>query len=201
MKEQLPEEYWDELIAEYRKYLLSASATMVSQAETRLPATALDCKRVGYDAGWLASFRRSNVELVSSAITAVTENGIETENGESYDVDIIIWATGFHVTDTGVGLSHGVYGEDGTELSEKYKARGGAYGFLGVGLPEVSLLGSPADQVKKLTIAALAYRCQTTLPYSDRIQSRASGKARKGCISPWLILRIPLQDELGLYYR
>ncbi|GAA5962678.1 hypothetical protein JCM8115_005920 [Rhodotorula mucilaginosa] len=115
MKEQLPEEYWDELIAEYP----------------------LDCKRVGYDAGWLASFRRSNVQLVSSTITAVTENGIETENGESYDVDIIIWATGFHVTDTGIGLSHGVYGEDGVELSEKYKARGGAYGYLGVGLPEV----------------------------------------------------------------
>lgn len=170
------------------------------QAKARLIATALDCKRVGYDAGWLASFRRSNVELVSSAITAVTENGIETENGKFYDVDIIIWATGFHVTDTGVGLSHGVYGEDGIELSEKYKARGGAYGFLGVGLPEVTLLDRPAEQVKKLTIAAsptgAKLLCRTRTEF-NRVRPDKHEKA----ICPSLILWIPLQDELGLYYR
>lgn len=103
-------------------------------------STALDCKRVGYDAGWLQSFRRQNVELVSSPIKAVTEKGIETADGQFHELDVIVWATGFHVTDTGVGLSHGVFGEDGVELSEKYKSRGGAYGYLGVALPDVRLL-------------------------------------------------------------
>lgn len=124
----------------------AVSRRTIARALTRT-TTALDCKRVGYDAGWLASFRRPNVELVSSAITAVTENGIETADGKTFDVDVIVWATGFQVTETGVGLNHGVYGEDGIELSEKYKAHGGAYGFLGVGLPEVRSrrLSSPCD--------------------------------------------------------
>lgn len=109
---------------------------------------------------------------MSSTITAVTENGIETENGESYDVDIIIWATGFHVTDTGIGLSHGVYGEDGVELSEKYKARGGAYGYLGVGLPEVSMIRFPGVHKNLTPLTELIRRFRTTLPYSGRIPSR-----------------------------
>ncbi|GAA6062495.1 hypothetical protein JCM10212_001868 [Sporobolomyces blumeae] len=115
MKEQLPEQYWKEMLPNYP----------------------LDCKRVGYDAGWLASFRRSNVDLVSSPIVAVTETGIETADGRSFDLDVIVWATGFHVTNTGVGLNHGVYGEDGLELSETWKEAGGAFGYLGVAVPSV----------------------------------------------------------------
>lgn len=102
-----------------------------------LTAIALDCKRVGYDSGWLASFRRENVDLVSSPLVRISENGIETADGQSYPVEIIVWATGFAVTDSGVGLNHGVYGEDGIELSEKFKSSGGAYGYLGVAMPDV----------------------------------------------------------------
>lgn len=87
---------------------------------------------MGYDAGWLRSFRRDNVELVSSPIVRINEEGIETADGRSFALDIIVFATGFAVTDTGVGLNHGVFGEDGVELSEKFARAGGAYGYLGV---------------------------------------------------------------------
>ncbi|GAA5846459.1 hypothetical protein JCM3766R1_001898 [Sporobolomyces carnicolor] len=110
MKRELPEKYWKDLLPDYP----------------------LDCKRVGYDAGWLRSFRRDNVELVSSPIVRINEEGIETADGRSFALDIIVFATGFAVTDTGVGLNHGVFGEDGVELSEKFARAGGAYGYLGV---------------------------------------------------------------------
>ncbi|GAA5929924.1 flavin-containing monooxygenase [Sporobolomyces koalae] len=115
MREELPQKYWSQLLPDYP----------------------LDCKRVGYDTGWLRSFRKENVDLVSSAIVRVTETGIETADGRSFPLDVIIWGTGFAVTDTGIGLNHGVYGEDGIELSEKYKQAGGAYGYLGVAMPDV----------------------------------------------------------------
>ncbi|GAA5839865.1 hypothetical protein JCM5353_007698 [Sporobolomyces roseus] len=115
MKRELPEKYWKQMLPDYP----------------------LDCKRVGYDSGWLASFRRENVDLVSSPLVRISENGIETADGQSYPVEIIVWATGFAVTDSGVGLNHGVYGEDGIELSEKFKSSGGAYGYLGVAMPDV----------------------------------------------------------------
>ncbi|GAA5990351.1 hypothetical protein JCM5350_006889 [Sporobolomyces pararoseus] len=115
MKRELPEKYWGDLLPNYP----------------------LDCKRVGYDAGWLRSFHRENVELVSSPIVKVTEEGLETADGRAIPLDIIVYATGFAVTDTGVGLNHGVFGEDGIELSVKFDKAGGAFGYLGVAFSEV----------------------------------------------------------------
>ncbi|GAA5977977.1 hypothetical protein JCM5350_006287 [Sporobolomyces pararoseus] len=115
MKGQLPEKYWKDLIPNYP----------------------MGCKRVAYDAGWLASFRRDNVELVSSPIVRVTESGLVTADGQVHELDVIAWATGFEVSDTGVGLNHKVFGLGGKELSEIWKEAGGAYGYLGVAVPEV----------------------------------------------------------------
>ncbi|GAA5973011.1 hypothetical protein JCM11641_000362 [Rhodosporidiobolus odoratus] len=115
MKSQLPEKYWPALIPDYPMH----------------------CKRVAYDAGWLASLRQANVDLTSSPITTVTSTGLSTADGRSYDFDVIVWATGFEVSETGVGLNHGVYGEDGRELREVWKDVKGAFGYLGVAPPRV----------------------------------------------------------------
>jgi cation diffusion facilitator CzcD-associated flavoprotein CzcO len=97
----------------------------------------MGCKRVAYDAGWLASFRRDNVDLVASPIVRITEKGLVTADGQEHELDVIAWATGFEVSDTGVGLNHNVFGENGVELSEIWRKAGGAYGYLGVAVPEV----------------------------------------------------------------
>ncbi|GAA5958421.1 hypothetical protein JCM21900_002189 [Sporobolomyces salmonicolor] len=115
MKSKTPEKYWNALI----------------------PTYPMHCKRVAYDAGWLEALNRTNVELVSNPITAVDETGIFTADGQHYEGDIIVWATGFEVSETGVGLNHNVYGEDGEELRALWKERGGAYGFLGIAMPKV----------------------------------------------------------------
>ncbi|GAA6004417.1 flavin-containing monooxygenase [Rhodotorula paludigena] len=115
MKRELPEKYHDTLIPKYPMH----------------------CKRVAYDAGWLASLNRPNVELIADPIVAVDETGIITKSGRHVEVDCIAWATGFEVSETGVGLNKGVYGEDGRELREVWKERKGAYGYLGVAVPGV----------------------------------------------------------------
>lgn len=72
----------------------------------------MHCKRVAYDAGWAASLHRPNVDLTSSPIVAVDETGLITADGKHYAVDCIAWATGFEVSETGVGLNKDVYGEE-----------------------------------------------------------------------------------------
>ncbi|GAA6010480.1 hypothetical protein JCM10207_001325 [Rhodosporidiobolus poonsookiae] len=115
MRSQLPEKYWPAVIPEYPMH----------------------CKRVAYDAGWLASLDRPNVDLIASPLAEVTETGLVTKDGRAFDFDVIVWATGFEVSETGVGLNHGVYGEDGKELRETWKEAKGAYGYLGVAVPKV----------------------------------------------------------------
>ncbi|GAA5904022.1 hypothetical protein JCM8208_001765 [Rhodotorula glutinis] len=115
MKSQAPEKYWEAIIPKYP----------------------MGCKRVAYCSGWTSSLRRDNVDLTSSPIVAVDETGLLTADGRHHAVDYIAWATGFEVSETGVGLNKGVYGEDGKELREVWKANGGAFGYLGVAVPGV----------------------------------------------------------------
>lgn len=93
----------------------------------------MHCKRVAYNAGWLEALHLPNVHLTADPITAVTSTGLVTKSGASHDFDIIVWATGFDVSATGVGLNHGVYGLDGKELRELWEDNEGAFAYLGVG--------------------------------------------------------------------
>ncbi len=57
------------------------------------PATG---KRTLQDDGtWLRTLRRDDVDLVRTPIHQITADGIATDDGECYDVDIILYATGF----------------------------------------------------------------------------------------------------------
>ncbi|GAA6061463.1 hypothetical protein JCM10212_005666 [Sporobolomyces blumeae] len=115
MKAKSPEQYWPAII----------------------PTYPMHCKRVAYNAGWLESLNRPNVHLTSTPISSVTDSGLVLSSGEAYEFDCIVWATGFEVSETGVGLNHGVHGEGGEELSQVWRERDGAYGYLGIAPPKV----------------------------------------------------------------
>jgi 4-hydroxyacetophenone monooxygenase len=55
-------------------------------------------KRIVMDAGWLGTLRRENVTLEADAIERVTESSIVTRAGAEHPVDVIVLATGFHVS-------------------------------------------------------------------------------------------------------
>lgn len=58
-----------------------------------LPDYPLGCKRVAYDAGWLKSLHRPNVDLNRSKIVKATPRGLCTEDGREHAFDVIIFAT------------------------------------------------------------------------------------------------------------
>lgn len=78
--------------------------------------------RVPLESGYYDVFSRDNVELVDvkeSAIECFTPTGLQTENGQNYELDIVILATGF---DAGTGslTRMNIHGRDGVSLTEEW---------------------------------------------------------------------------------
>ncbi|TNY18000.1 FAD/NAD(P)-binding domain-containing protein [Rhodotorula diobovata] len=138
---------WKLFIEHDRNILSRGSGTWASAMRERMAKDIIDYMKSQtpekyWDAlipkyRWAASLHRPNVDLTSSPIVAVDETGLITADGKHYAVDCIAWATGFEVSETGVGLNKDVYGEDGKELRQTWKEAGGAYGYLGVAVPRV----------------------------------------------------------------
>ena len=60
----------------------------------------LGCKRVILGHTYFKAFNRDNVTLVTDPIKGLTQEGIHTEDGTTYNVDTIVYATGFDILET-----------------------------------------------------------------------------------------------------
>ncbi len=79
-------------------------------------------KRIPLETGYYEVFNRDNVRLVdvkSDPIRAITPAGVETGK-ESFDLDILIWATGFDAI-TGELTRMDIRGENGVALKDKWQ--------------------------------------------------------------------------------
>ncbi len=90
-------------------------------------------KRTLQDNGsWLAALRRPNVELVRDGIARIDEQGIVMEDGRRYDVDLIVYATGFQATRMLFPMH--IVGRGGADLAERWGDRPSAH--LGIHSPD-----------------------------------------------------------------
>ncbi|KAH8695729.1 hypothetical protein GQ44DRAFT_634789 [Phaeosphaeriaceae sp. PMI808] len=63
-----------------------------------IPKWELGCRRITPGPGYLESFLRNNCACTNSAITNITENGVQTADGKVFECDVIVCATGFDVS-------------------------------------------------------------------------------------------------------
>ncbi len=63
------------------------------------PSYRIGCKRILGSNSYYAALTREHSEVVSDGIAEVRSRSIVTNDGTERDVDVIIYATGFHVTD------------------------------------------------------------------------------------------------------
>jgi cyclohexanone monooxygenase len=111
-------------------------------AESLKPWYMLMCKRPCFHNEYLPTFNRPNVHLIDTrgqGITEIGERGPIFE-GTEYEVDLLIYATGFEVQQT--GIYNRIVGENGLDLNEKYA--GGIRTLLGVhsnGYPNLFIMG------------------------------------------------------------
>ncbi|MGV0743953.1 flavin-containing monooxygenase [Mycolicibacterium sp. XJ870] len=93
------------------------------------PATG---KRTLQDNGsWLGTLKRDNVDLIRTPIERITPTGVVTTDGAAFDVDIIVYATGFRATD--VLFPMAITGRDGIDLHDVWGQR--PYAYRGITVP------------------------------------------------------------------
>jgi len=124
-----------------RKHL-EAQVPDAALREKLTPRYEFGCKRVLISSDFYPALLRPNVELVTERIAEVRERSIATPDGAEREVDAIVYATGFRVTEMLGGTP--IYGRGGVELHEAWRERIGAYlGITVSGFPNFFLLLGP----------------------------------------------------------
>jgi len=106
------------------------------------PDYRLGCKRVLGSNTWYPALTQDNVDVVTAGIAQVRPDGIVDAEGVHHQVDTIIFATGFQVTD--VPVSHRLRGRDGELLADRWQGSPKAHlGMAVAGYPNLFMLLGP----------------------------------------------------------
>lgn len=100
-------------------------------------------KRMVRDNGaYIDALKQSNVELVTEAMSGFTPRGVVTADGSEFEVDIAVFATGFHASAYMAPIE--VVGEDGVALHEYWQGDCRAYLGMSVpGFPNLFIISGP----------------------------------------------------------
>ena len=86
------------------------------------PTYRAGCKRILISNAWYPALDSDNVDLVTDPISKVTPSGIITADGTEREIDVLVVATGFHVTDPPMAAH--ITGRHGRTLAETWTERG-----------------------------------------------------------------------------
>lgn len=107
-----------------------------------IPEYSFGCKRVLPSNEWYPAITKPNVEVVTERISRIAANGIVTSEGRLHEVDTIVFATGFHVTD--VKFAKIVRGRAGSLMSDVWEGSPQAYkGTTVAGFPNLFIITGP----------------------------------------------------------
>jgi cyclohexanone monooxygenase len=137
--------YRPQLLKVVEKVARKHIADQVPDPELRAKVTpdyTIGCKRILPSNKWYPALGRDNVELVTDGIAEITPDGYVTTAGVQHEVDTIIFATGFYVTD--IPLADIVTGKDDKKLADVWHRSPQAYrGTAMAGFPNLFLLVGP----------------------------------------------------------
>jgi 4-hydroxyacetophenone monooxygenase len=117
---------------------------LVAKVVPDYPPTA---KRTLQDNGsWLTALTRDNVEMVREGIDRIEPNAVVSSSGTRYEVDIIVYATGFRAND--VLFPMDIIGRDGVELRSHWGESPTAYlGITSPGFPNLFYMYGPGTNL------------------------------------------------------
>ena len=126
------------------------------------PNFEIGCKRILLSNSWYRALARPNVDVVTTPISRVTEGGIVTADGAERPADVLVVATGFHVTDS--PFFERVRDAAGRTLADKWASDGmEAYkGTTVAGYPNLFVLVGPATG---LGHSSMIYMIESQLNY------------------------------------
>ena len=107
-----------------------------------MPDYTIGCKRILISDDYLPALMQPNVEVITAAVTQVRPHGVVGQDGVERAVDVIIFGTGFQVTDYPFGRH--IRGRDGRSLAERWRGSPQAYlGTTVAGYPNLFILQGP----------------------------------------------------------
>jgi cyclohexanone monooxygenase len=108
----------------------------------------LGTKRLCVDVEYFETYNQPHVTLVSvrdNPIAAITPTGLRLDDGQEFEVDAIVFATGFDAM-TGTLLRIDIRGRGGHALQEKWKDGPRAYlGIMSAGFPNLFMITGPGS--------------------------------------------------------
>ena len=119
-----------------REMLTHAMSTVLDDREDLIdkltPWYPPAAKRMLIDNGhWYRSLKEDHVEVITTPIERIVENGIRSEDGNLVEVDVVIYGTGFRASKFLFPME--IYGADGQELRASWQDDPRAY--LGISTP------------------------------------------------------------------
>ncbi|MBA2663050.1 MAG: NAD(P)/FAD-dependent oxidoreductase [Bradymonadaceae bacterium] len=124
-----------------RRYIERAIDDLELRARVT-PDYTIGCKRILVSDDYYPALARPNVELVAESVVRFTPDGLVASDGVEHALDVVIFATGFRVTDFLAYFE--VIGRDGRNLNAQWQ--GGAEAYYGVavtGFPNLFMLVGP----------------------------------------------------------
>lgn len=140
--------HWAKITAEALRFLESEVADPKLRA-LLTPDYNFGCKRPGMSDDWYRSLQQPNVELVPEAASAITETGVVSRSGRTFEVDAVVMATGFR---WGTSILDRVIRRDGKTVAEAQGGHVRAYKGIQVSMcPNLFLVGGgPNGRAKSL---------------------------------------------------
>jgi cation diffusion facilitator CzcD-associated flavoprotein CzcO len=106
------------------------------------PTYRMGCKRILPSNDWYPALQQPNVELVTDGIKEIVPEGIVGADGRLHEVDTIVLATGFKVTD--ISLAHRIRDANGVSMAEHWQGSPQAYlGTSVAGYPNFFFVTGP----------------------------------------------------------
>jgi len=119
------------------------------------PRYAIGCKRILISNDYYPAIQKPNVELVTDGIQEVRGRSIVTAGGQEREVDVIILATGFRVTE--MPFARRVTGREGRCLADQWSGSPAAYrGTAVAGFPNLFFLLGPNTGLGHTSVLVMA---------------------------------------------
>ncbi len=165
----------------FTRYIREQLGDREDLAEKVIPEFPPYGKRMLLDNGWFRTLTKPNVELVTTPIGRITEDGIETADDERYDFDAVIMASGFDVARFLAPVS--VHGRNGVSIREVWGDEDPrAYlGTVTPGFPNFFTLYGPNTALGHGGSFIFVVECQVNYVLSVLDEMFASGVSEVEC--------------------
>ncbi|POX47020.1 NAD(P)/FAD-dependent oxidoreductase [Streptomyces sp. Ru72] len=152
------------------------------------PDYRIGCKRILLSSDYYPALAQPNVDVVASGLAEVRGRAVVAADGTEAEVDVIVFGTGFHVTD--MPIADRVVGVDGRTLAETW--RGGMQALRGAsaaGFPNwMTIIGPNTGLGNSSMILVIESQLNYMADFLRQLEvlgGRVALDARPGAVAAW----------------